>query len=374
MVATAQKRYPHEPDYAVSPGEVLQETIDALGMTQVDLAKRTGLSKKTINQIIRGHEPISCDTALRLERVTSVPARLWNNLEATFRERLARLEEKSQLAQDLEWLQTIPTKELICRGAIQEQEDRFDLLQAVLAFFGVNSPREWWAVWESPQVAFRRSQVFRSNPGALAAWIRLGELEGQRLACRAYDKGRFRKALEQVRRLTVEGPEVFVQKMRELCAEAGVAVVFTPEIKGAPVSGATQWLTPDKALLQLSLRFKTNDHFWFSFFHEAGHILKHGKKEQFVEDGEGHDAKEAEANRFAEDFLIPPDRAGELRKVRTREQIVAFAKSVGLAPGIVLGRLQKMDVIGHRCADNNLKERLRWSEGEGGGEINSTSA
>jgi addiction module HigA family antidote len=366
MVAAMKKRYPHEPDYAVAPGEVLQETIDALGMTQADLAKRTGLSKKTVNQIIQGREPVSHDSALRLERVTGVAARVWNNLEAAYRERLARRQEKERLEQDLDWLGTIPTKELARRGVIPGQERGVGLLQAVLAFFGVNSPREWRAVWDSPQVAFRRSQAFQSDPGAVAAWIRLGELEGQRLACRPFDKDRFRAALEAIRGLTVEGPEAFVPKVRELCAAAGVAVVFTPEIPGARVSGATRWLTSDKALLQLSLRYKTNDHFWFSFFHEAGHILKHGKKEMFVEDGAEAGAKEEEANRFGEDWLIPRDRAAELPRLRTRAEIIAFAESVGIAHGIVLGRLQKMGVIGHGCRDNDLKERFQWSDGPEG--------
>jgi hypothetical protein len=164
----------------------------------------------------------------------------------------------------------------------------------------------------------------------------------------------------------VEAPEVCLPKLTERCAAAGVAVVFTPEIKGAPVSGATQWLTPDKALLQLSLRYKTNDHFWFSFFHEAGHILKHGKKEKFVEDGGDDGAKEAEANRFAEDFLIPRERLADLQELRTREQILEFAGSVGIAPGIVLGRLQKMGAIDHGCRDNSLKERYRWRFDPGG--------
>ena len=366
MAAATAKRYPHEPDYIVAPGEVLQETIDALGMTQADLAKRTGLSKKTVNQIMQGREPLSHVTALRLERVVGVPARFWNTLEATYRERLARREEKVGLSQDLGWMKTIPTKELVRRGRIQGRDDPVALLQAVLAFFGVNSAREWKAVWASPQVAFRRSQVFKSHPGAVAAWLRLGELEGQRLECQAYDKDRFREALEEIRRLTVEGPEIFEPRMREACAAAGVAVVFTPEIQGAPVCGATQWLTPDKALLQLSLRFKSNDHFWFSFFHEAGHILKHGKKEKFVEGGGDQDAKEEEANRFAEDFLIPRDRAEELAQLCNREQIIAFAGSVGVAPGIVLGQLQKMGVIDYQCAYNHLKDRLQWSQGADG--------
>src|SRR5262249_29490679 len=155
------------------------------------------------------------------------------NLEATYRERRARLEEKERLSQDLEWLKTIPTKELIRRGVIRAQEDLVGLLQAALGFFGVNGPIEWKAVWGSLQVAFRRSRVFKSNPGAVTAWIRLGELEGRRLECRPFDKDEFREALERARRLTVEGPETFIPKLRELCSVAGVAVVFTPEIQGA---------------------------------------------------------------------------------------------------------------------------------------------
>jgi addiction module HigA family antidote len=365
-MASVKQRYPHDPDYTVAPGGVLQDTIDALGMSQADLAVRTGLSKKTINQIIRGREPLSHDTALRLERVTGTPARLWNNLEAGYRERLARLEEKERLVQDLEWLKTIPTGELIRRRAVEEQSDRVGLLQAVLVFFGVNSPREWSAVWNNLEVVFRKSRAFEANRGAVAAWIRLGEVEAQRIECQPFDKDRFKHALDQIRVLTVEGPEVFVPRMQELCAAAGVAVVFTPEIKGAPVSGATQWLTPDKALIQLTLRHKSNDHFWFSFFHEAGHILKHGKKEKFVEDGAAQDERETEANRFAEDFLIPRERVAELTGLRGRDEIISFAQSLEIPAGIVVGRLQRMRLLDYRIVDNGLKDWFRWSDDLGG--------
>jgi addiction module HigA family antidote len=365
-MASVKQHYPHEPDYAVAPGGVLQDTIDALGMSQADLAMRTGLSKKTINQIIRGREPLSHDTALRLERVTGTPARLWNSLEAGYRERLARLEQRERLVQDLEWLKALPIGELIRRGVVEKQADRVGLLQAVLVFFGVNSPREWATVWNNLAVAFRKSPAFEAKQGAVAAWIRLGELEAQRIECQPFDKDRFKQALEQIRALTVKGPEVFVPRIRELCAAAGVVVVFTPEIKGAPVSGATQWLTPAKALIQLTLRHKSNDHFWFSFFHEAGHILKHGKKEKFVEDGAAQDEREREANRFAADFLIPREQLAELTGLREREQIVAFAESVGIAPGIVLGRLQNMGLHDHASRENDLKERFRWSENRDG--------
>jgi HTH-type transcriptional regulator/antitoxin HigA len=362
---TLKKRFAHEPDYAVAPGEVLQETIDALGMTQADLAARTGLSRKTINQIVQGQEPLSVETALRLEKVTGTPASFWNNLEALYRERLARQAERERLAQDLAWLDSIPTRELIRRGVIEHQKDRVSLLLVVLRFFGVNSPAEWQEVWGNLGVSFRKSQAFQSRLGAVATWLRLGELAAQKVACRPFDKERFKTALAEIRRLTTEPPEVFVPGMQELCAAAGVAVVLVRKIPGAPVSGAAYWLSSDKAVIQLTLRGKTNDLVWFAFFHEGGHVLKHGKKNLFVDDGQEAGDQEEEANRFATDFLIPRSRAPELAGLRSREQIVAFARSVGVAPGVVLGRLQKEGLAPYQHRDNDLKVRLRWADDVG---------
>src|SRR5438132_3700174 len=136
-------RYGYEPDYAVPPGQTLQETIDALGIDQRELAVRSGLSAKHINQIIKGIAPITHDTAIRLERVTGVPARMWNNLEANYREQLARLNQRKRLQEDLEWLKSIPTNELIERRVIAATTDKVELLEAALAFFGVASVKAW---------------------------------------------------------------------------------------------------------------------------------------------------------------------------------------------------------------------------------------
>jgi HTH-type transcriptional regulator / antitoxin HigA len=353
-------RYPHQAELIVPPGATLQEALDNLAMSQAELALRTGLSKKTVNQIIGGHEPITYETAERLERVTGVPASLWNNLESTYRGRLARLKEKERLAQDRDWLQGIPVKQLVQRGVIEEQADEVGWVRALLTFFGVNSAGEWEALWASPEGAFRKSEVFNHDPKAVATWLRLGERVGRALVCPPYDKEKFKDSLTQIRALTVEPPEVFVPRMKGLCSAAGVAVVFVREIKGAPVSGAAYWLSSEKAIIQMTLRGRWEDRFWFTFFHEAGHILKHGKKEKFVDDDSQGDPQEEEANRFAEDSLIPPSRAKELPELKTRQRIVEFARSIGIAPGIVLGRLQKMDLLPHGTRDNDLKKRLRW--------------
>lgn len=356
--ATA-RRYAFEPEYAVPPGRTLQETIDALGMGQRDLATRAGLSPKHINQIIHGVAPISHETAVRLEQVTGVPARMWNNLEVNYREQLAKVEEKRHLERDLAWLKKIPTTELVKRKQIEKHTDPVLTLKAVLGFFGVADVNAWKHIWLSPAVAYRKSSVFRGKPEAMATWLRLGELEARAVSCSPFDKSQFRAALNQIRAFTVETPENFVPKMKTLCAEAGVAVVLVPEIKNVPVSGATRWLTSEKAMIQLSLRYKTNDQFWFTFFHEAGHILFGGKKEAFIDLNHATGEGEMEADRFAANHLIPTNRASELPRLKSAQAIEDFAKSIGIAPGIVVGRLQHDGIIRYDQF-NGLKVRYQW--------------
>jgi len=355
------ERYVFEPEYAVPPGRTLQETIDALGMGQRELATRAGLSPKHINQIIQGVAPISHETAIRLEQVTGVPARMWNNLEVNYREQLAKLEEKKRLENDLAWLKKIPTAELIKRGKIEKHTDQVLTLKAVLGFFGVADVEAWEKIWLSPAVAYRKSSVFLRQPEAMATWLRLGELEARAVPCAPFDKSRFRAVLNELRAITVEKPEVSVPKMKVLCADAGVAVVLVPEIKNVPVSGATRWLTPEKAMLQLSLRYKTNDQFWFTFFHEAGHIRCGGKKDIFIDLNHATGKGEREADSFAANHLVPPHRASELNGLKSARAIEAFAESIGIALGIVVGRLQHEGMIGYDQF-NGLKMRYQWAK------------
>jgi len=150
--------------------------------------------------------------------------------------------------------------------------------------------------------------------------------------------------------------------MIELCAQSGVALTFVPPIKGTRAYGATRWLTPRKALIELSLRGKTDDHLWFTFFHEAAHILKHGKRRAFIEGLEEHNAQEEEADAFATDFLIPRAEYNEFLEegVFTKSAIGCFAREVGIAPGIVVGRLQHDKHLDY-SRYNNLKVRYRWT-------------
>ena len=356
----------YRPDRVSIPGETLQEVLDERDMTQADLAERTGRAKKTINEIIKGKAPITADTALQFERVLGVPAGFWTNLERNYQDFVARQQEGELLRANTDWLRELPVRFLEKEGWIEQRSAKPEKVRELLGFFGVASPAEWRQVFAVPQASFRHSVAFQSDSGALAAWLRAGELAAQQIRCREFDGERFQRALRSARELTTTGPDEFVPRLTELCAGVGVAVVFVREVPRSRASGATRWISPSKALIQLSLRYKTDDHLWFTFFHEAGHILLHGKRLVFIEQGKASTGREEEANRFAADLLIPPEALAELRPVvearrLSRERVRSFARELGISPGIVVGRLQHEGWLPHSYL-NGLKLRLEWAD------------
>jgi HTH-type transcriptional regulator / antitoxin HigA len=350
------------PDRVSPPGETLLETLEALGMSQADLAERTGRPRKTINEIIKGKAAITAETALQLERVLGVPASFWINRERQYQESQARLDEADRLIADKEWLRCFPIGDMARWGWIVQHKEPVQQLRELLNFFGVASPRTWQSVWAEACVSFRKSAAFECSVEPLTAWLRRGELEARSIEAKPYSADRFRSVLGEARKLTAEPPEAFQPELARLCAGAGVAIVFIPEIPKIRASGATRWISSAKALMQLSLRYKTDDQLWFTFFHEAGHILLHRKRDVFIEGIDSSNSCEDEANRFAADFLIPRTSLQDFIRMgdRSKRAIEAFAQQLGIAPGIVVGRLQHEKYIPpSHC--NALKRRFIWT-------------
>lgn len=216
------------------------------------------------------------------------------------------------------------------------------LLREVLKFYGVGNVDAWRDIWDVPAVAARRSSCFESRPGAASAWIRQGELQAHDVECQPFDKDRFKAALAQIRSLTTAAPQVFEPEMKRLCAEAGVAVTLVKEMKKVPWSGATKWVTPKKAMILLCLRGKGEDKFWFSFFHEAGHVLHDSKKDLLINDGSHEDPREVQADQFSAHILIPAKYDDQIVRMRTKSEVIHLATELGISPGIVAGRYQYM--------------------------------
>lgn len=349
-MANAQRAWhPYQPSAVPVPGDTLRETLDELELTQSKLATRTGLTLKHINQIIQGNAAISPETALALERVTDVPARFWNTLEANYRDHQIRTAEASDLALHDEWLDQLPVTELRKRGFVTvDRRHPGVLLQEVLQFFGVASFDAWRAAWQAPSAAFLQSKAFEVDVAAVATWLRLGEIEAAGIMSLPFDRSGLRKRLPELRALTVQDAPEFYPEMVRICRAVGVAVVLVPEVTGARASGAARFLSPSKAVIQLSNRRKRNDFFWFAFFHEIGHLLLHSKKETFIDFETGADDidtdradLEAEANKFAGETLIPVQYEDRLRQIRSPADARALAADLGIAPGIVAGRYQR---------------------------------
>jgi HTH-type transcriptional regulator / antitoxin HigA len=191
--------------------------------------------------------------------------------------------------------------------------------------------------------------------------MRLGELEAERLDCLKFNKSKFAKAVQEIRALTVLSPQAIEPKLKKLCWESGVVLALVPSLPRAHVSGLARWLNPHKALIQLSLYGKTNDSFWFTFFHEAAHILLHDKQDIFLDECDGSNTQssdqEREADQWSRAFLIPSNLEAELASLRSRSSVIAFAQKLKIHPGIVVGRLQYDQLLEPNCM-NDLKQKF----------------
>lgn len=364
---------PFAPDWVLPPGESILDIAEERRWTQAELAQRLGYSEKHISQLIHGKVPLSVDAAQRLERVLGSTMEFWLSLEANYQKHQARLEAAERHAGWVPWLEELPLKELMACEAIPklrlDNKHKPGLVEACLRFFGVATPDEWRAHYGGMQVAFRRSRAEQSDVGAISAWLRLGEQQAEKIDGPKYDKARFEKALHTIRSLTSEPPDVFEPYMRKCLHEAGVLLILVPAIPRAHVSGVARWLNPTRPLIQLSLYGKTNDKFWFSFFHEAAHLLLHAnskeeKKSIFLDDPNAahtDDPREHEANAWSGSWLIPHQHSPVLTTLRSKTAVIDFARQIGVHPGIVVGRLQHDGLIEPSWM-NDLKQSFRFKD------------
>jgi HTH-type transcriptional regulator/antitoxin HigA len=368
-----EQREAFAPDWVSPPGDTILDIAEERGWSQVELAQRLGYTEKHVSQLINGKVPLSVDAALRLERVLGSTVDFWLAREANYQKHLARQAVEQRHAGWVTWLDELPLKELMACNAVPKQradaKHKPGLVEVCLRFFGVASPDDWRNHYGGMQVAYRRSRAEQSDLGAISAWLRLGEQQAEKLDGPKYDKSRFEQALMATRGLTCQAPEVFEPQLRRLLHEAGVLLVLVPAIPRAHVSGVARWLGPSRPLIQLSLYGKTNDKFWFTFFHEAAHVLLHAKsaedkKSVFLDDpnaSHSQDPKEQEANQWAGDWLIPREHAQALPSLRTKDSVIDFARHIGVHPGIVVGRLQHDGLIEPSWM-NQLKQSLCFTE------------
>lgn len=365
---TESSRNAYRPSSVTPPGATLADLLEERGIRQIELAVRMGVTPKFVNELIAGKATISPTTALSLERALDLSADFWLTRDAAYQAYLARVAEETQLVEQREWLTELPLKEMISFGWIERRESRAELVAECLRFFGVASASAWYEQYVNRvlgSAAYRMPDKIRRARGAIAAWLRQGEIQASRRECGAFNKEALVAAIQEARSLTlVSHPDKFIPVLSSQFASCGVVVTFVPAPKGCPASGAVRWVSQEKSLVQLSLRYRTNDSLWFTFFHECAHLLLHGKKLLFLEDAGMGGSEEKEANEFAAETLIPSAQWEQFKtRSHTENEIRAFAKSLGVHEGIVLGRLQKEGHVPWNRM-THLKVRYEWKDSD----------
>lgn len=360
---TTDRQTPWTPEWVVQPGELLVETLAGRGMTQAELARRIARPLKTISEIANGRTAIKPDTAIQLERALGISAAFWNGLEIRYREGLARERANAELGEFVGWANRFPIKELARHGQIDVEASPVDLASQLLAYFGVSSPAGWEQHWGRAAASYRLAKSAAVSPYALTAWLRWGEREADQIDVGDFDEDRFRNALEAARPLSrLAIFDIAKEQLVELFARAGVALVVLPSLLGAPASGASRWYRGGHPLIQVTLRYLSEDQFWYSVYHEAGHLITGRRGRDVLEEIDGNAETEDErlADAFARDQLIPPAGLAAFvdRGLFDRASVRAFAAELHVSPGIVVGRLEH-DRHVRRGQLNDLKRSLQ---------------
>ena len=344
------------PRWASAPGETITSAMRERSLGDDELASQLGLDPGTVRDLLAGELPITVSLARNLAATIGGSTEFWLAREAQYADDLARVRADK-------WSEAFPIQSMAQQGWISRPKDWHERIDACLAFFDVADPDDWEEKYgnQVENAHFRTSPTYSLGAAATAAWFRAADRIADPTPLRqAFDKASFTRALSEVRELTrVKDPDKFLPELRERCARAGVYVVVVAAPDGCPASGAARTFH-GRPLIQLSARHLTDDHLWFSFFHEAGHVLLHGLDDPFVDvlDADSQDDREREANEFAAEWLFPNTslKRGHLG----RRDIIRSAVVNGVAPGIIVGQLQHRGLI-PRGHFNGLKRRYQWN-------------
>lgn len=352
-----------QPNWAASPGDSIRRALIRRGWSVAELADAMGATQEKAKALLDGTLAIDRTHASMLATALETSVDFWLHRQTQYADDSERAQE---VAADKAWLRELPMRDMIKFGWIRSATAESEKVAAALRFFGVASVADWKSKYRTDlaTAAFRTSLTFTSNPVATTAWLRQAERQADKIQCKNWNADHFKAALTKIRSLTRRKlPKEFVSELTKICAECGVALVITRAPDGCRASGATRFLTPNKAMIVMSFRYRSDDHFWFTFFHEAGHLLLHSKKALFLEDGsEVTSEEEEEANEFASKCLIPANLDSEYKTLApATKSILRFAVRAGISTGIIVGQLQHSGRLAPNRL-NSLKRRWTWSE------------
>jgi HTH-type transcriptional regulator/antitoxin HigA len=351
------------PDWFSKPGDSLRALMLRRAVDPNDIAGQLHGGMATLRGLLDGSNAIDKAHAAALAGAIGGTVSFWLKRQANYEAALERAVDRAVATEPDDWLLLqVPGKRP--KGHLSDEKRRAEVRRR-LAFFNVGTMKAWEARYGRicSDTLFRASPAFKSDDGAVLMWLRHGELGADLVATRAWNPGNLQDRLKAIRLLSkVRRPYLFLPKLKELCADAGVAVVAKRSPQGCRASGASRMVAPDKAMILLSFRGLSDDKFWFTVFHEIGHLLLHGAKTFIDADMEELDDSEREANEFAARCIIPENRVPDFERLEaSTDSVVRFSVSVGVSPGLTVGQMQHRHMI-RTDQMNYLKRHWKWED------------
>lgn len=357
------------PQSVLHPGTTLEEKLQEMGMSIKEFALRSDKPEKTIIAIIKGASAITQEMAIKFENVTQIPANFWMRHQQRYDEFKIREKLKTIIADATDWAKKFPYAEMAKLNWVEPTRKAEEKTINLMSYFGVASHEAWEKLYMESKlkVAAYTSLKQSHQPHAISAWLRNGELQAKQIDAPKFDVKKLKRNIPAMRKLMVEQPDDFFPRLQKLCLQAGVVLLFTPKLPKVPLSGSTRWLN-DMPLIQLTARYKRNDNFWFTFFHELGHIILHGKKYISLEEVDFAAAdpeKEEEAHQFAVKYTFTKEQEEELLQNHTitEEDIINYAKKFDTHPAMIIGRLQHDKII-HYSVGRKFMEPIDLNSAE----------
>lgn len=348
---------------AFHPGYYIAEVIEDMGISQAEFATRLGTTPKTLSTLINGQISLSNDLAMKLSAMLGTSAEVWLNLQKGFDEKKIEIQAAKDKDEQVEIVNLIDYSFFEKVAGLPPTKDISERIGNLCKYLRVANLKillhpDFLVNFRTGVSDFQIKNMINSR-----AWLQTAINCSQGIQTQRFNAEKLKSYLPELRSMTVQKPEVFMPRMREIFADCGVAFVLLPTLKNSGVNGAVKWISNERVVLAINNRRLYADVFWFSLFHEIRHVLQQKVKTVFVsckekEMMEINSALEDDADKFARDFLIPRVAMQKFNPSNyiTDAEIVSFAESIGIHPGIVVGRLQHDKLIHpSRCA--KLKEK-----------------
>lgn len=346
------------------PGDSVRSHMQRQGISVEEVADKLEGGFHVLRGIFDGSIAIDEAMAKSLSAALGGTTSFWLKRQQKFESALDRAVQTAAFDETEQWLDLVPIPGPKVRGKITETKCKEEVKRRLI-HFNVATFKAWQTNYGSLRLdtRFRTSETFESKDRSVLLWLRRGELEADLVSTSRWDTNRLLEQLEAIRRLTrVSHPARFLPKLRNLLAEAGVALAVVKTPKGCHASGASRLIAPDKAMILLSFRHRADDHFWFTLFHEIGHLVLHNADTFIDEEDTPETDAEQEANDFARRWIIPEHLEAKFSNLPDdRRAIMRFSLEAGVSPGLIVGQMQHQGLVGHHH-HSSLKRRWRWED------------